>query len=72
MSNVLFFSAMPAAILSPSLRVFTLAGVVTGLLGDYECFSMRRSFEGGHYFASLFAKCGVNSSAATKVGAVSI
>ena len=63
---------MLAAILSPLLCVFTLVGVIAVPLGDYECFSMRRSFEDAYYSASLFAKCGVNSNGATKQGAASI
>lgn len=63
---------MVVAIPSPLLCVFALASVVAMPLGNFECFSMRRLFEGSYCFASLFAKCGANSKAATKQGVVSI
>ena len=39
---------------------------VTVPLCNSECYSMRHLFEGRYYFASLFAKCGVNLRVATK------
>ena len=65
-SNVFFFSAVAAAILSPSHCVSAIAGIVTVPLCNYECYSMRHLFEGRFYFASLFAKSGVNSRGGTK------
>ena len=65
------FSDVTAAILSPSHCVSALAGVVAIPLGNYECYSVRRLFEGSYCFASLFAKYIVNSRATNKRGAVS-